>query len=180
MAITQDQKADIGTRYIDNIKERLETRKLAQKRAHEASKVLNNTSPMLKGYAKDLAKKHNMDGALISISAEESYNTALGKRVPVLELNFTHGYSLSVPVAFLSEYSAAKTICDAQEELSHELCQEISFLSEMLAPGKVSLFIQHTCRIWSPPSKDVVVSDKDLKGFIDDFLVPARPAVCKA
>lgn len=178
MAITAEQKADAGQRFLDHIKDRIETRTKAQKEA--AAKIPSaddddpdNGSP-LAACARAWLDANGLKGHKL-VNTQRDNEHVNGKYQPVLEI-YTDKVTIHVPQAGIPMLPKAIEAQKRIEQLSTDLCVELSFLHDRTRD--VAAFQAHVSRLWAPSGKSVYLSESRFKELVEDFLLSKRPAVC--
>ncbi len=172
MAITHEQKADIGVQYLAQLRERIKTREAAQKKAATEAKTLDDNSELLREMAEVIIKQYHLGSNLAKAEIESRY----GRGGEVLEVTMNNGVQINVPVSLFISLKNEQSAVKKASHLSHTLCSEIEFLHGLL--NKTATFQAHVARLWAPESKDVLCSASSLKSFLEDFIAASRPAVC--
>lgn len=180
MPITHEQKADIGQKYLVAMKARIETREKAQKEALAYAEELDSKGTEIRAIALKLVEKYSMDSSDVVVAKlEEEYSGELQKRIHFLKIRLGNMISLTIPESMVPGLAKRREQCYKKKVLSRELCTEIEFLHDLIRSSRVAQFQANVARLWAPKSKAVVISATELKMLIEDFILSARPAVCK-
>ena len=178
MPITNDQKADIGRRYVAEIKRRTEVREKAKLRAsftvedEDGEEIEVKESPVV-AVAKQIAKKHGVPFETSGLGT--CYRRNEQTRTLIIKGG---GFSLEVPVdAFPALVKAVKAKDDA-EKLRKDLCSELSFLHGARDAAHISDFQTYVGRLWSP-AKNERLPEGQFAEFVNDYLLSKHSFTCK-
>ncbi len=185
MPTTHEQKADIGQRYMAEIKRRIDVRNAAHKSAADQAAALSLQSsdgygcPELEKIALKVAKAHRF--ATVGATIASEYRR--GEHEDFLHLYGRDGSKLRLPIAKRPDLADIVKLQERRTELDKrrsDICDEIQILKGALAPAQVASFQAHASRLWAPNGKADTMPEALFKVTLDDFLTGKRPAVCAA
>lgn len=185
MPTTHEQKADIGLRYITEIKRRIDVRTKAQESAAEECRSINTTSDCGFGCAEmeKIARKAANHHRFKATGARVETIYIRGGHHDFLKIYGPDGSKVVLPIECRPDLSGIKALCkrrDNAQNKKRELCHEIELLNKLLGPSSVASFQAHASRLWAPNAKDDLMPEALFKSTLDDFLMGKRPAVCAA
>ncbi len=99
MPITHEQKADVGMKYIENIKERLGKRKRIQEMELAASKAIAANSPRLLEFAERVRKLFGVKSHVEWVKTDDAYRSQEQKRIEYLVVGFKNGSYFNIPIS---------------------------------------------------------------------------------
>lgn len=178
MPTTHEQKADIGSRYVEAIKKRITTRSAFQDRLSKEVSALELYPAkgfgheLLRDIAKGVAKKHKFHA--IGAKLGEVHRPGPNKKVLKIYGKDHAMLRVSMPAELVRLEKEKERLI----EKKREVCSELEFLNGHLAPWNVSKFQSHAARMWAPGSKSDYLPESLLKSLLEDFLQGKRPVVC--
>lgn len=181
MSVTSDQRADLGTRYVDEIKRRIKVRTDAKVKVRQLPGAQN--TELLETAQKEL---HSMlGGTKHSLIVRKVSTDAHNKRISLIFGSDNEYSTLSlcnIPAATLPKtwalvaYSADET---KGINMNRDLCQELEFLANVSGGSAIGGFQSYVARLWSPAKKTDRLSDADFRTHIEAFLNTKRGFTCK-
>lgn len=163
--LSQEQKTDIGNRFIDEINRRIKTRKEVQEKLNnEFKEMQSNFEDRKKKFAEELVKKHNITG---KVKEYQLWNSNTRFKIVTDSIDMT----IKIPESVFAKYDTNEIT-----KKRRELCQEIEALHSLL--GCVGGFQSYFSRLFSPKSKTENILDSDLKPHIQGYIDLKRPFVC--
>lgn len=178
MPITHEQKADLGQRYVKEIKRRIAVRDKAMKVASwsveddEGEEVQTRQSPV-DVIARTIAKKHKIP--FVSCKIDSTWRG--GKYHKTCKIA-GDGFELVVPFESYPALINAAEIKDSADKLRKDLCQELEFLHTASDAAHISAFQTYVSRVWAP-RKDERLAEGQFGEFVNDYLLSKHTFVCK-
>lgn len=175
MALTHEQKADVGVRFLANLNTRIATRATAKAAADQArAHTAKGRDAAIKKGAEEWVKFRNLEGEKAMDVTEDSYY--FEDRLQALRITTNKGQYYPRTDQFPALAVFDKQLKQANK-LRQDLCEEIEFLSGLR--NHVAGFQAHVGRLWAPESKAVMIGDTPLKKHIEDYITSKRSVVCK-
>lgn len=163
--LSQEQKTDIGNRFINEINRRIKTRKELQEKANAEYRDLQSSfEQKKKDHADELIKKHNITGKVKEFKIS-NYNGMFKILTDTIE------FYVAIPEAVFKKYDTTEIV-----KTRSALCHEIEFLHALL--GDVGGFQRYTSQLMCPKTKTEKILDTNLKPYIQSFIDLKRPVVC--
>jgi hypothetical protein len=175
MAITAEQRTDIGARYVTEIQRRIEVRTAAKV---QIRKLPGEKNPAVLAAAQadlnDLAGGSKL--TVVSVEVNEYNGTASMKLLGGEYFSLDH-----IPAKLAKRTATLLTHSDEEkkaEKKNQELCRELEFLNGALAGTNIGAFQSYCARLWAPAKKTDFLPAADFKAHIEAFLNTKRGFTC--
>lgn len=172
MSLTQSQRVEVGSWYIDAIKRRIATRqKVAETGKTKANDDLERT---IQATGHRLAKAHRL-GDVVGV-VRESSQTKADRWTDCIVIDSADGARLAVPVKSLPALVEQLGVITAEKVKAGDACGEAAFLTACLGNGPLARFQGYVSKLHAGSSAP---THERLNALLNDYLAAAREPVCK-